>query len=57
MLTLIVATIALATILNILLKRLHMPTIIGYILTGVIIGMIFSIDRSAESRLALIGEF
>ena len=41
MLGIIVATTLIALILNLILKKVHLPTIIGYILTGTIIAYTF----------------
>ena len=37
----LITAVAIATILNIILKRINMPTVIGYIFTGAIIGTAF----------------
>ena len=51
-------SLALATILNLLLKKLSISHIIGYILTGTIIATIFSLDeKSTLHTLELIAEF
>jgi CPA2 family monovalent cation:H+ antiporter-2 len=34
----LIVTVAIATVLNVIFKRLNMPTVIGYIFTGVIVG-------------------
>lgn len=58
MLEIIVATIGIATFLNIFLKKLHIPTIIGFIATGTIIAYIFGLHDATNSHdLKLIGEF
>ena len=54
LLIILVAT-AIATFLNIFLKYLQIPTIIGYILTGTIITYMFSLRYNAD--LAHIAEF
>lgn len=53
----VIAAVGTATALNVLLKRLNMPTVIGYILTGAIIGMIFQIDAKNSKELQHIAEF
>ena len=55
LLLIILTAIAIATFLNIFLKYFHIPTIIGYILTGTIITYIFSLHYNAD--LAHIAEF
>lgn len=50
-------TITLATVLNILLKKLNVSHIIGYILTGTIVSDIFGFNGQNFSALSLIGEF
>jgi CPA2 family monovalent cation:H+ antiporter-2 len=58
MLEIIVGTIFIATILNILLTRFEIPTIIGYIATGLIISQLFSLHSESKSHdLTLIAEF
>ena len=42
MLGIIVATTLIALVLNLILKNVHLPTIIGYILTGTIIAYTFT---------------
>lgn len=55
-LIIIFLSLALATILNLILKKLSISHIIGYILTGVIITPIFNIS-SKNDALSLIAEF
>ncbi len=50
-------TIAIATLLNILLKRFGISHIIGYILTGTIISYLFGFNGLHIDSLDLIGEF
>jgi len=58
MLEIIVATIFIATILNILLTKYEIPTIIGYIATGLIISQLFSLQAESKSHdLEIIAEF
>lgn len=54
---LLIATVAIATVLNVFLKRFNMPTVIGYIFTGVIIGRIFNLDVHGNASLEHIAEF
>jgi CPA2 family monovalent cation:H+ antiporter-2 len=55
-LTLIFA-VAIATVLNVALKRFGIPTVIGYILTGAIIGSAFHIHVHGNEQLEHIAEF
>ena len=58
MLEIIVLTIFIATITNLVLIRLHIPTIIGYITTGIIITYILQLSHSINSEeLHIIAEF
>ena len=50
-------TIAIATLLNIVLKKFGVSHIIGYILTGAIISQIFGFNGLKIDSLDLIGEF
>lgn len=50
-------TIAIATVLNIILKRFEISHIIGYIITGTIISDVFGFNGSKIYSLDLIGEF
>jgi len=58
MLETIVLTIFIATITNLLLTRFHVPTIIGYITTGVIISYMLQLSHETNSEeLNIIAEF
>ena len=57
LLLVIFLTIAIATVLNIFLKKLEISPIIGYILTGTIISDIFGFNGLNITSLELIGEF
>ncbi|SFZ98331.1 Glutathione-regulated potassium-efflux system protein KefB [hydrothermal vent metagenome] len=58
MLEIIVITIFIATITNLILTRLHIPTIIGYIATGIIITYFLQLNQSTNSKeLNTIAEF
>ncbi|MDP3587994.1 MAG: cation:proton antiporter [Sulfuricurvum sp.] len=50
-------TIAIATVLNIILKRFGISHIIGYIATGTIISTLFGFNGHGNDSLELIGEF
>lgn len=53
----VVITIAIATLLNVFLKKIKIPTIIGYILSGVIIASIFKFHDSSKETLSHVAEF
>ena len=58
MLEIIVLTIFVATITNLLLLRFHIPTIIGYIATGIIISYVLELSHALHSEdLQIIAEF
>ncbi len=58
MLEIIVITLLLSTILNVLFKKLHLPTIIGYIITGTVISYWFGLHKTVENdELKEIAEF
>jgi len=53
----LITTVAIATVLNVVLKRFNMPTVIGYIFTGAIIGTVFDIHLHGNEKLEHIAEF
>jgi len=53
----VVAALGFSTILNIMLKRLGISQIIGYILTGTALAYAFDIRHESSESLELIGEF
>lgn len=53
----VVAALGLSTIINIFLKRINISPIIGYILTGTILGYAFDIRNGSSESLNLIAEF
>jgi CPA2 family monovalent cation:H+ antiporter-2 len=58
MLEIIVLTFFISLVLNIVLKRFGLPTIIGYIATGTIIAYLFGLHHSASNHdLKLIAEY
>jgi monovalent cation:H+ antiporter-2, CPA2 family len=58
MLGIIVSTTLIALILNLILKKIHLPTIIGYILTGTIIAYVFNLHTAVNNHeLREIAEF
>jgi len=57
-LEMIVMTIFIATVMNVVFTRMHIPTIIGYIATGIIIAYFFGLHSARGSEeLELIAEF
>jgi CPA2 family monovalent cation:H+ antiporter-2 len=58
MLGIIVATTLITLVLNLVLKKVHLPTIIGYILTGTIIAYAFNLHDAVDNHeLKEIAEF
>ena len=57
LLVIFLATIMIATILNVLLKKIGLPTIIGYIFSGLAINYIFALHGNDNTSLAHIAEF
>jgi CPA2 family monovalent cation:H+ antiporter-2 len=58
MLTIIVSTLFISLVINIILKKAHLPTIIGYILTGTIIAYSFGLHNAVNNHdLKEIAEF
>jgi len=58
MLGIIVATIFIALVINLILKKFHLPTIIGYIFTGTIIAYAFNLHDAVNNHdLKEIAEF
>ncbi|MDQ7022207.1 MAG: cation:proton antiporter [Candidatus Gracilibacteria bacterium] len=53
-----ITAILIATVFNIILNKFHMPTIIGYILTGTIIAYTFNLqDTALTYELKTLAEF
>lgn len=57
LLPILITTVAIATALNVLLRQVNMPTVIGYIFTGAIIGPLFGIHVHENEQLEHIAEF
>ena len=58
MLGIIVSTTLITLILNLILKKIHLPTIIGYIVTGTIIAYLFNLHGAVNNHdLKEIAEF
>ncbi|MBU1668177.1 cation:proton antiporter [bacterium] len=53
----LIVTIAIATVVNVFLKKFDIPTVIGYILTGLIITQIFDFGNHSKETLAHLAEF
>jgi len=53
----LIVTIAIATVVNVFLKKLDIPTVIGYIFTGLIITQIFDFGEHSKETLAHLAEF
>ena len=53
----LIVTVAVATVLNIAFKFINLPTVIGYIFTGVIIGSLLDIHVQSNETLQHIAEF
>ncbi|MFA5501430.1 MAG: cation:proton antiporter [Sulfurovaceae bacterium] len=53
----VVITIAIATLLNVILRKIKIPTIIGYIISGIIIASLFRFDENAKETLSHVAEF
>lgn len=49
--------LAMSTVLNVILRRVNIPTVIGYIVTGTVLAALFSLDESSEHALEGIAEF
>lgn len=56
-LVIFIITITIATILNVFLKKLDIPTIIGYILSGLIISTMFHFNQESKEMLSHLAEF
>jgi len=57
LLTIIVITLTIALVLNLLLKKLHISTIVGYIFTGVILSYFMGFSEITKEELEHISEF
>ena len=53
----LVVTLGIATLVNVHLKKLNIPTVIGYIFTGFAIAQIFHFGDSSKETLAHLAEF
>ncbi len=53
----LIITIAIATVVNVFLKKIDIPTVIGYILTGFIISQIFDFGEHSKETLDHLAEF
>ncbi len=58
MLSIIVATLLISLLINIIVRKIHLPTIIGYIITGTAIAYIFNLHDTVRNHdLKEIAEF
>ena len=53
----LIITVAMATVLNVFLKRFDIPTVIGYVLTGFAISSFFHFAEDSKEMLAHLAEF
>lgn len=53
----IIITIAISTVVNVFLKKIDIPTVIGYIITGLIISQIFHFGDESREMLSDLAEF
>jgi CPA2 family monovalent cation:H+ antiporter-2 len=53
----LIVTIAIATVVNVFLKKVDIPTVIGYIFTGLIITQIFNFGEHSKETLSHLAEF
>ena len=56
-LLILIITIAIATVINVFLKRFDIPTVIGYVLTGFTISSIFHFAEGSRETLSHLAEF
>ena len=58
LLTIILTTVVIATLLNVLLKRYEIPTVIGYIVSGAVISQLFGLTHAHHNEsLQQLAEF
>jgi len=56
-LLILIITISISTVLNVILKRFDIPTVIGYVLTGFAISSIFHFAEDSKEMLSHLAEF
>jgi len=56
-LLILIITISIATVLNVVLKRFDIPTIIGYVITGFTISSLFHFAKDSREMLSHLAEF
>lgn len=56
-LLILIITISIATVLNVILKRFDIPTVIGYVLSGFAISSIFHFAEDSKEMLSHLAEF
>jgi CPA2 family monovalent cation:H+ antiporter-2 len=57
LISILLAAVAIATALNVFIRRFNMPTVVGYIITGILLGAIFQIDVHDDETLQHVAEF
>jgi len=57
LLNIIVITLFISVVLNLILKKLHISTIVGYIFTGMILSFFMEFSKISQEQLAHIAEF
>lgn len=55
--TIVLVSAAISTLINVFLKKFHIPTIIGYIFTGLVVSYSFGLSSSHNQTLSHIAEF
>ena len=53
----LIVTIAISTVINVFLKKFDIPTVIGYIFTGLITMQLFNFGEHSQETLAHLAEF
>jgi len=57
LISILLAAVAIATALNVFIRRFNMPTVVGYIITGTLLGAVFQIDVHDDETLQHVAEF
>lgn len=52
-----ILTLSIATFFNVLLKMIKIPTVIGYIISGFVVSLLFKFDSSSKVVLSHVAEF
>ena len=53
----LLTAVAIATALNVFIRRFNMPTVVGYIITGTLLGGLFDINLHDDETLEHVAEF